>query len=65
MVAPRLTLLKISLFLMYAKEASFSCKMGGDRGSVSGNLRTTLVSFSTGFSSGLKMTALKVEFSQY
>jgi hypothetical protein len=53
-VAPKLTLLKMILSGPYQKLSSSSCKMGGERLSVSGNLRTTSTSFSTGFNSGLQ-----------
>lgn len=51
--APKFTLENITLSEVYQNETSFNCKIGGDKGSVSGNRNTTSTSFSIGFNSGL------------
>lgn len=53
-VAPKLTLLSITRSAVYLNITSFSCKIGGDKGSVSGSFNTTSDSFIIGFSSGLE-----------
>lgn len=53
-VAPRLTSLNIVLSALYLNRTSLIWRIGGERDSASGNLRTTSTSFSIGFSSGLK-----------
>lgn len=53
-LAPRFTLLRIIQSTTYLNVTSFSCNIGGDKGSVSGNFSTTSTSFSTGFNSGLQ-----------
>ena len=56
MVAERSTLEKMVLAsLSYLKETPLSIRIGGESFSTSGNRRTTSLSFSTGFSSGLKL----------
>lgn len=55
-VADRFTFLKMGKwsFELYLNSISDIAKTGGFRGSTSGNLSLTSISFSTGFSSGLE-----------
>lgn len=54
-LAHKLTHVKITFSALYLNAISLSVRTGGFNGSTSGNLRTTSISFSTGFNSGLKI----------